>query len=125
MIKLEDFLTFAETSYHQLKSENDSIEIRNCVSRAYYYVFHFIRNRYYNHPKANFKMLANEEQQREVVDFFDNLKHPDIAKRIVWFKRARNKADYDLHEDIKKKDAEKWIHEAKLIAIRLNKISPI
>ena len=124
MIRPEDFFTFSQSIYNSLPSNKDSIELRTCVSRAYYYVFHHLRNRFNNHPKANFSKYAKEEQHREVVNFFYNLKHDDIAKRVANFNRARNEADYDLEKDLKKEDAQKWIHEAKVIVGRASKISP-
>ncbi len=124
MIKLEAFLNFAENLNNNLHSDDDCIEIRNCISRAYYYAFHFGRERFKNDKRAN-KLFGHDEQaHRNLKEFFDVINQPDIAQRLKSFKNLRNKADYDLNENFTKKDAENSLKTARLLVGRMSRNQP-
>lgn len=123
MINAQELLDFSVETYENLETYNDSVILRLCISRSYYFIYHQIIDRFYDDDRANFSSLRSDELQREVLNFFHVIKHQDIAQRISTFKRLRNKADYFLDQDVTKEDVKKSIHFAKWINNRIQKIS--
>jgi len=122
MVDPDDFLKFTEDLYSQIDSENDSILVRNCISRSYYYIFHKSRTKFKNDSRTNFSTYPNSEQHREIVNFFHNINHHDIANKIKRFRQKRNDADYELEMSFNKNDANSWIKTAKQLNGRISRI---
>lgn len=101
MVNPEDFLRSAENSYNRVFADQDHIELRNCISRAYYYIFHYSRKRFLHHPQARFSSTSRIKHHEEVVHFYHRINESTIANRVFSMRKARNKSDYDLHEHIK------------------------
>ena len=128
MIDYNEFLTCAEAFYTAscpYNDDTDNIVVRNCISRAFYYVFHHIRERFRKHPKANFDKFPNQEQRKAIVDFFNDIHESKLASRFLNLNRKRNIADYDIDKEVIKSDAEVYLKEVRTFVERTNRISPI
>jgi len=124
MIQPKDFLDFAQGIFDSLKDDGDCAEVRNCISRSYYYVFHLGREKFKDDKRADFDRFAKVYDHQILINFFDNLKHKDISARLSRFRAKRNDADYRFDYNLTKSDAEEWLKTAKTIATRINNISP-
>lgn len=99
MISHNDFLALAERLIEDAPS-GDSAEIRSSISRAYYYVFHYGRERFSSHPRASF--VHGAEDHRELVEFLERIGETRLSGQIRKFRQKRNEADYDFQKDLKK-----------------------
>lgn len=122
MISQENLLTFSEELFEQTRSESDSVHLRACISRTYYYIYHSIRNRYWQDVRANFARFDEREHHSEIIQFFNRLNHHDIATKIARCQRKRKDADYELNKNINKGVASECIYDAKNIVGRIKRI---
>lgn len=123
MIEPEAFLDFAQNLFDNLNNDHDCIEVRNCISRSYYYIFHLGREKYQDDKRAKFNQFANTYDHTILINFFNDINHKDIADRLSQFRRNRNYSDYRLDYNLKKSDADRWLRTAKTLATRINNIS--
>ena len=124
MIKPKSFLDFAQNLFNDLRHENDCIEVRSCISRAYYFIHHFGLQRFSQDKRAKNLSAGNTERHRLLIEFFRDIKARDIADRLNNLRNRRNDADYELNLNLTKKNAEDSLRDAKNLEWRMNRITP-
>ena len=83
MIDIDELRQYAQDTIDGIPEDAvDCVEIRKCISISYLYAFHYGRERFYNHPKAEFKTLNDFLQHKELHDFFKRMKLDEIAHKI-------------------------------------------
>lgn len=125
MIDKDELRQYAQDTIDGIPEDAvDCVEIRKCISISYLYAFHYGRERFYNHPKAEFKTLNDFLQHKELHDFFKRMKLDEIAHKIFAVSDTRNKADYELNEDFNKKKAIFHMKNVDNLLNKMDKISP-
>ncbi len=124
MIEPNDFLDFAESLYNHLNHDNDCIEVRNCISRSYYSVYHHGMKRFAEDKRGKHLNTKSPESHRMLNDFFFEIKNEGIAHRLTALRRKRNDADYDLGMNLSKQKARESIRDAKNLRDSMNRIEP-
>lgn len=122
MIEPIDFLNFSEKL---LDGTGGEIVIRNSISRAYYYVFHHVRENYETQLEKFKKKLRRDtgryfNDHIVVVKFFENVGERNLASRIHSLHVERNKADYDLWRNFEGDTAEEFITDVKTFIYDFN-----
>ena len=82
---------------HQKRLTNhfdDEISYRCSISRGYYYVFHYIRSNWNNHPKSDFRFKSGDHGR--VRDFLREVGEKDLADTLEDMHDLRKIADYDI-----------------------------
>lgn len=123
MIRYEDFLHFAESLKDRLPESSDSIEVRTGICRAYYYVFHHIKETFRGYSGIQFKDDFSDHQQVCSI-FEEHFGDPLLADRIFAFRDLRNDATYNLRADFDAQDLEDAIAEAKDLAAQAEEYAP-
>lgn len=122
-----DFYTAAETLLNNPNSTE--IDFRNLISRSYYAVFHLSReiSTHFATPidEAAYRNLGSHEK---VISKFE--KHADkhyqkLGYLIKQRKINRNKADYDIHLDIKRQETAQHFHAVKGLLAKLEALNPV
>jgi len=112
-----DFLTSADVS----KAAGSEIDLRNCISRAYYSVFHSalpVADAHFPDKNAH---LGMGEHERLSTRFHDAATRKAVGVGYVLevMKRERRRADYDLLDTINVHDAEQALLNARAFGNRL------
>ena len=115
MIEPIDFLNFAEGL---LQEGEEEIVLRNSISRAYYYAFHYVRENCRGHPSSRFRMGPGDHQ--EAVAFFKRVKKGDLASWLYSIRSRRIDADYELKKNFEKENAGEFIEDVKSFVSHLN-----
>ncbi|MCP3721711.1 hypothetical protein M3I53_00985 [Paraburkholderia sp. CNPSo 3272] len=112
-----DFLAFATTC----NGGGTEINFRNCVSRAYYGVYHAALPVAVAHcpdPNANVRMGDHDRLSKRFRA------SPDKDAQAIGYvlesmKGARHRADYDIHQTVTANDAKQALANAKTFSGRL------
>jgi len=124
MIEPNDFLDFAEGLYSNLSQEDDCIEVRNSISRAYYYVYHYGMKRFVEDKRGKRLKTKSANSHEMLHNFFFEINSENIAHKLLSLRRKRNDADYDLDLNLTKKEAGIILRDAKNLRDRMNRITP-
>jgi len=115
-INYDEFLNCA---YQFIQKGNPTeMDLRNSTSRAYYYLFHKIRETFRNHPKANFKDGPGDHKQ--IVVFLIKINKGILANRVHQCYNLRNTADYEIKAFFSRKKADEQLKEVKSISKQIN-----
>lgn len=94
------------------------MELRNSSSRAYYYLFHKIRERFRGHSEARFRNRTGDHE--EALKFLVRIGKLTLADRFHYCKAKRQKADYDINESLTETEAEDQISEVEGIGRKID-----
>lgn len=117
-----DFLTSADAA-HNAGSE---IDFRNCVSRAYYSVFHAaspVADAHFPDPNAGTAMGTHARLSKRFLAS-SSLKAKGVGYVLENMKRARVRADYDLGDTIDASDAQQALADARAFSGKLAQCVP-
>jgi len=121
-ISAADFLAFADA----LRGSGAEVDLRNCISRAYYSIFHTalpVAEVHFPDQNAHLRMGAHERLSKR---FHSGKTKQSIGVGYVLevTKRARHRADYDLDDTIDAQDAQIQLASARAFAGRLALCTP-
>lgn len=117
-----DFLASAGAS-QALATEMD---LRNCISRAYYSVFHMalpVADAHFPDKNAHLGMGEHERLSKRFHDA-GNRKAAGVGYVLESMKRERRRADYDLLDTIDAHDAHQVLANARAFSGRLAQCIP-
>jgi uncharacterized protein (UPF0332 family) len=117
-----DFLSSAGAS-QALATE---IDLRNCISRAYYSVFHMalpVADAHFPDKNAHLGMGEHERLSKRFHDG-GTRKAAGIGYVLESMKRERRRADYDLLDTIDTHDAQQALANARAFSGRLSQCIP-
>jgi uncharacterized protein (UPF0332 family) len=121
-VSAADFLAFADA----LSGSSAEIDLRNCISRAYYSIFHSalpVAEAHFPDQNANFKM-GSHVRLSERFHCGKTKQSIGVAYVLEVTKRARHRADYDLDDTIDAHDAQQQLASARAFAGRLALCTP-
>ncbi|WLE60222.1 hypothetical protein GIY62_06060 [Burkholderia plantarii] len=117
-----DFLTSAGVAY----AAGSEIDLRNCVSRAYYSVFHHalpVAEAHFADQNANFGMGEHERLSKRFHDG-KTRKSVGVGYVLEVMKRQRRRADYDLLDAVTVHDAQQALAQARGFPAQLAQCIP-
>lgn len=110
---------FLNCAYQFIQRGNPTeMDLRNSTSRAYYYLFHKIRETFRDHPKANFRDGPGDHKQ--IVVFLIKINKGILANRVHQCYNLRNIADYEIKVLFSRKKAYEQLKEVKSISKQIN-----
>lgn len=110
---------FLDCAKQFLEGNNPTeMELRNSSSRAYYYLFHKIRETFRGHSEAHFRNGTGDHE--EALKFLRRIGELTLANRFHYCKAKRQKADYDINESLTETEAEDQISEVEGIGRKID-----
>ncbi|MTC24929.1 MULTISPECIES: hypothetical protein [unclassified Providencia] len=101
----KDFLTLAKSN---ISANSGEMEYRNCISRAYYSLYHSACNSLEHCPPTTHQgvisyLLSPSERKKEKTDQMTLMSVGAVLKQQII---KRHMADYELEKDIHRSEAE-------------------
>ena len=106
MISPEDFLNIASELLKEGEKRSEEIYLRSSISRAYYYIFHTIRESY---KRINPNYFSYDYKDHKKC--YDLLERYDVYLKNLFrdLRAKRNSTDYDLYKDITISEAKEYL----------------
>ena len=114
----DEFLNCAKQFF---QGKSGEIDLRNSASRAYYYLFHKIRETFRGHPKADFKNGKGDHE--EALKFLLRINQPTLADRFHECLTRRQNADYGINDPFAEICADEQLKEVQSIASHLESLA--
>lgn len=105
------------------RSRPAEVDLRNCASRAYYYLFHKIRETFRNDKSSDFENGPSDHQK--AVEFFRTIRETTLANRVHHCYNIRKNADYDINRPFRRIQANEQLREVVSIARQIDVLSSI
>lgn len=125
-VSFEDFLESASVLLQN--KESKEIDFRNLISRSYYALFHLSQEKVneLNLPISiendEYNKLGSHEQIFIKFQKHDNKYLRLLGEQMNRYKKARRKADYDIHEHIVRSEAFQHFHAVKDLIKKLQQL---
>ena len=87
-----------ELAYSMCLADDGGNEVvqRNIAGRLYYGIFHIARD-------AAGIVSSGVGSHQDLIDYFE-VRNPEVANRLIWLRRLRNRSDYVLGSSVTWKD---------------------
>lgn len=116
-IHYDEFLNCARQFLQQAGAE---IDLRNCSSRAYYYLFHKVRETFRHHKEAHFHNGMGDHE--EALKFLLRIDQRPLADRFLGCLRRRENADYDINDPFSQTKAQDQLSEVEAVAREIDNV---
>lgn len=114
----DEFLKCARQFFQDRSAE---IDLRNSASRAYYYLFHKIRETFRGHKRARFR--NGQGDHKEAVRFLRRIGQTQLANRFFGCLKVRQSADYEINVPFSEIQACGQLKEVQSVASQIDSLS--